>query len=99
MKVVEAAIREINEEIGITLKYDEAQFLGTIQKENYFRDIWKFKKNIKDDEIKFNDGEVTNVKWVTLNEYKDLYEKKIIVPSGDFVIKFLDIREKREEIR
>ena len=28
---------EIEEEIGIKLKKEEGQFLGTIQKQNYFR--------------------------------------------------------------
>lgn len=58
----DAIIREIEEEIGIELKKEEGQFLGTIQKENYFRDVWKFKRDISSKDIFYNDGEVIDSK-------------------------------------
>ncbi len=94
---VEATIREIKEEIGVELKQDEAMFLGTIQKDNYFRDVWKFEKDVEENEINFNDGEVIDSKWVSIEEYANLYKMGQIVPSGDFVIKFLREKELEEE--
>lgn len=94
---IEAVIREINEEIGIRLKPTEGKLLGTIQKSNYFRDVWKFKKDVLKEDINYNDGEVIDFKWVSLEEYADLYDKGEIVPSGDFVIKMLERKELEEE--
>lgn len=94
---LEATIREVEEEIGITLKPTEGKFLGTIRSENYFRDVWNFKKNIKDEEINFIDGEVVDFNWVSIEEYSELYKEGKIVPSGDFVIKFLKEKELEEE--
>ena len=93
----DAIIREIEEEIGIELKKEEGQFLGTIQKENYFRDVWKFKRDISSKDIFYNDGEVIDSKWVLLDEYVDLYNNGEIAPSGDFIIKMLKEKELEEE--
>ena len=71
--------------------------LGTIQKSNYFRDVWKFKKDFLKEDINYNDGEVIDFKWVSLEEYANLYDKGEIVPSGDFVIKMLERKELEEE--
>jgi len=89
---IQATLREIYEEIGIKLKENEGEFLGTIKQSNYFRDIWFFKKDIKNDEIKFNDGEVIETKWVTLEKYEELFNSEVIVPSGHYVIDFLEKR-------
>lgn len=94
---IEAVIREINEEIGVELKPTEGKLLGTIQRSNYFRDVWKFKKDVLKEDINYNDGEVIDFKWVSLEEYADLYNKGEIVPSGDFVIKMLKRKELEEE--
>ena len=94
---IEAVIREINEEIVIKLKPTEGKLLGTIQKSNYFRDVWKFKKDFLKEDINYNDGEVIDFKWVSLEEYANLYDKGEIVPSGDFVIKMLERKELEEE--
>lgn len=86
---IQATLREIYEELGIVLKESEGKFLGTIQQDNYFRDVWNFKKNIQDKEIKFNDGEVIEAKWVTLEKYEELFKNGEIVPSGHYVIDML----------
>ena len=86
---IDAIIREIKEEIGIEFIQEEGKFLGTIQKKNYFRDVWKFKRDISKKDIYYNDGEVIDSKWVSLDEYVGLYNKGEVAPSGDFVIKML----------
>lgn len=93
---IQATLREIHEEIGIVLKESEGKFLGTIQHDNYFRDVWNFIRDIQDNEIKFNDGEVTETKWVTLDKYEELFANGEIVPSGHYVIDML--RKKDLEI-
>ncbi len=94
---IDAIIREIREEIGIKFMQNEGKLLGTIQKSNYFRDVWMFKKDISKEEIFYNDGEVIDSKWVSLDEYVALYKKGEVTPSGDFVIKMLKEKELEEE--
>lgn len=94
---IDAIIREIKEEIGIEFIHEEGKFLGTIQKKNYFRDVWKFKRDISKKDIYYNDGEVIDSKWVSLDEYVGLYNKGEVAPSGDFVIKMLKEKELEEE--
>ena len=86
---IEAILREIREELGIDFQKKDGELLGTVKKENYFRDIWRFKRDVKDYEINFCDGEVCDYKWVTIQEYVSMYQEGKIVPSGDFVNKFL----------
>ena len=90
-------LREIKEEIGIEFIQEEGKFLGTIQKKNYFRDVWNFKRDISKKDIYYNDGEVIDSKWVSLDEYVGLYNKGEVAPSGDFVIKMLKEKELEEE--
>lgn len=94
---IEAVIREIKEEIGVEIKATEGFFIGTVKCNNYFRDVWKFEKNITKNDIKYNDGEVIASKWVSLEEYIELYNRGQIVPVGDFVIKMLKDKELEEE--
>ena len=87
---INATIREIYEEIGIVCEESEARFLGTIKEKDYFRDVWLFKKDIYPEEISFNDGEVVNACWVSVEKYKELIEKNIIVPSGKKIIDMIE---------
>lgn len=89
-RTIIAVIREIEEELGIKFKENEAKFLGTIREKDYFRDVWLFKRNVLNEEIKFNDGEVVETKWVTLEKYKELLNKGIIVPNGRYVTDLIE---------
>ena len=93
---IEAIKREIYEEIGIDLVRDKGRYLGTIQQNDYFREIWLFSKNIEDGEIFFNDKEVVEVKWVTKEKYREMYKKNEIVPTGEAILNLLD-REREDE--
>lgn len=84
-----AAIREVYEEIGITLKAEEGKLLGTVQQNDYFRDVWKFIKDIDLDSLNFNDGEVTEAKWVTEKEYMQMFLNQKIIPTGECIINLL----------
>ena len=72
---IDATIREIKEEIGIDFTQEEGKFLGTIQQKNYFRDVWKFKRDIAKRDICYNDGEVIDAKYVTIEVLKDMIQK------------------------
>lgn len=94
---IEAVIREIKEEIGVEFKPTEGRLLGTVKGNNFFRDVWNFRKDILKKDINYNDGEVIDSRWVSLEEYANLYSIGEVVPSGEFVIKMLKIRKLEEE--
>lgn len=97
---LEGMLREIKEELGITFEKEEAHFYKELKRNKElpdFKEFWVFKRNIKDDEITLPDGEATEFKWVTIDEFMKMYNNKEIVPSvnfdkGDFekVVKMLN---------
>lgn len=72
-------IRELKEEIGVSLQEKDLTLIKTIKEirktRSCFRDIYLAKKDIKISDINFLDGEVINAKYVTINEFKNMREK------------------------
>ncbi|MGN1298563.1 MAG: NUDIX domain-containing protein [Candidatus Scatovivens sp.] len=85
---LEGVLRELKEELGIAFSKKEAIFLKEVRRDkspqHYFKDLWLFKKDIKSEEIIFQDGEVIAFKWVTIDEFIKMYDNKEIVPTVDF---------------
>lgn len=84
---LQAILREIKEEIGLTFVPDEAIFLKEIRKDEVpanFKDIWLFKKDIKIEEIEFADGEVEDVKWVSIEQFLQIKEDNKMISTVDF---------------
>ena len=84
---LEGMLREIKEELGITFEKEEAHFYKELKRNKElpdFKEFWVFKRNIKDDEITLPDGEATEFKWVTIDEFIKMYNNKEIVPSVNF---------------
>lgn len=77
-------IREMKEELGIEFTKKEAIFLKEIKDCNGypdFKDIWLFKRDIKDEEITLPDGEAIDWKWVSIEEFNEMIDKKEMVPT------------------
>lgn len=72
---LQAMKRELKEEIGLDIHEKELKLVKTMKKDGAFRDIYVVKKDILIDEISFNDGEVMDCKYVTLDEFKEMIEK------------------------
>lgn len=83
---LEGILREVKEEIGIKFTKKEAILLKELKREKDFKDIWLFKREVKDEEIKFADGEVIDTKWVSIEEFLKMFEEKQIVPGVNFVL-------------
>ena len=66
--------RELREEIGIEIEDKELKLLKTVKGEKTIRDIYIINKEIAIESIKFNDGEVINAKYVTIEEFKKMLE-------------------------
>lgn len=81
---LEGIIREIKEELGISFSKKEAIFLKEIRRDKIpsdFKDIWLFKKDVKDEEIKLPDGEAIDYKWVSIDEFMKMVNEKQMVPT------------------
>ena len=80
-------IREVKEEIGIEFKEEDAVLLKTLERSCVtadFKDVWIFRKDIKDEEITFPDGETVDFKWVSIDGFEEMFKAGQIVPSVDF---------------
>ena len=84
---LEGIIRELKEELGLEFSKKEAIFLKEIRRDKIlpdFKDLWLFRKDVEIDKLTFPDGEVTEAKWVTIQEFIEMVNSKQIIPTIDF---------------
>ena len=79
---VDAAVREVYEEVGITLDPADAKLLATKiamtydgQRHNWIRDSFYFETTQEPDLQKATTREVLQTKWLTFPEIKEMYER------------------------
>jgi isopentenyldiphosphate isomerase len=86
---LDAAVREVYEELGITLDSNSAKLISSERrgKHHDFYDIWLFKKDIKHEEFKLDLDEVVDVKWVTIIEFDQMCKEGYIMPTLSFFSK------------
>jgi isopentenyldiphosphate isomerase len=68
------ALREVEEEIGIKLKKENGKIIDTIIRKDDIKDIYLFKEDIKIEETKLQENEVIDIKWVTIEGFKEMAE-------------------------
>lgn len=73
-KSIDGIIRELKEEIGIDVQSNELKLVKILKRKNKFRDIYILKKDIPLVSFRYNDGEVIDCKYVTLEELKIMIE-------------------------
>ncbi|HET8574814.1 MAG TPA: NUDIX domain-containing protein [Candidatus Paceibacterota bacterium] len=73
----ETAMRETEEEIGITIPKEKLHFLFESKYEpgKHFSEAFVYIFDPKKDVLKFNDGEVSETKWLTFSAYRALEVK------------------------
>lgn len=71
---IKAMKRELKEELGIDIKDNELKLIKTVKKENVFRDCYIISKDIPLESISFNDSEVMDCKYVTLNQLEKIMQ-------------------------
>ena len=77
----------LTQDTGINFSKSEAIFLKEVKREKTppdFKDLWLFKRDVKDEEITFPDGEATEFKWVSIDKFIEMFNNKEIVPTIDF---------------
>ena len=78
---LEAALREVYEEVGITLEPENAKILATKvttsfdgQRHNWIRDSYYFETTKEPDLKNATTNEVIQTKWLSFDEFKEMYE-------------------------
>ena len=77
----QAAVREVKEEIGVTLAETELTLLHVYKHKNYFMDIYLVKKDVSIQSIMLDESETVDAKWVSEKEFRGMIEKQIVVRS------------------
>ena len=77
----QAAVRELNEELGITIEENELELLDVYQQKNYFMDIFVLRRELDIEALALQPEEVVDAKWVSQDEMLKMKEEKQIVWS------------------
>ena len=82
----QAALREINEEIGVDLNYSEIKLIGIIKNKrvlnkgtylnNEFNYVYLIKKDLNLNELILQSVEVKDIKWLAISEFKKWVAEK-----------------------
>lgn len=86
-----ATIRELKEELGINVVPDDLELIASYQRLNDYADVWVLNRNIKLSDLKLQKEEVQDVKWVTIDEFKNMLSKNLAVKSSfDYFMLYLN---------
>ncbi len=78
---LQGAVREVAEELGLSLKENELKLVTTFQKRNYFMDIFLVRRDLDLQELHLQKEEVVDAKWVSAGELRAMAEGGLIVRS------------------
>lgn len=90
-KDIEGALRELKEELNITVKKQELTYIKHIIIDSKIIDIWLLNKDIKQEQIKQKQDEVTNIKYVSIQKFKEMQNNNELTPNLEY---FIDIYKK-----
>ncbi len=84
---IEGLEREISEELGIVLDKNKIKYYKTVidDDKHNIKDIFVYKDNIDINSLKFSDNEVSDAKYVSIDEYMDMFTSGDIVYNVDFI--------------
>ena len=77
----QAAVRELEEELGVLAGEEELSLLDVYQHKNYFMDIFVIKKDMNPKTLVLQPEEVVDAKWVSHEELLQMIEEKQVVWS------------------
>ena len=77
----QAAVREVKEELGVSLEETELERFEVYPFGHYFMDIYVVRKDIKPEEIVLDRNEVVDCAWYTADEIERLIEEHKMVRS------------------
>ena len=84
---LQGILRETSEEIGMRFMPEDAIFLKETRKDKNpadFKDLWLFKNDSPIENIKFEDGEVSDAQWLKIEQLLQIKENKEMISTIDF---------------
>ena len=92
-----AALREVKEELGITLDKNKGKLYKTIKRTVYsdFCDVWLFEHNCSIDDIVLQPEETCDAMWASSEKIQELIDDGKFIPLDNlkYVYELLDIRK------
>lgn len=85
---LEAALREVKEEIGIDLSSANGKLVKSERRHHNFRDVWLFTHDFSIEDTALQPEEVIDAKWVTILELEKMFNEGIVVPSLEYYKSF-----------
>ncbi|MEW8972122.1 MAG: bifunctional NUDIX hydrolase family protein/GNAT family N-acetyltransferase [Mesobacillus sp.] len=80
----QAAIREVKEEIGIDLEIEKGERIFTVRFSQGFDDIWLVRQNVAIEELQLQEEEVSEARWASEEEIKEMVENGEFIPFNYF---------------
>ena len=73
------AIRETEEELGISIDVDKIELLLSFKREHGFVDVWLIEDDIDIKNVVLQEKEVSKIKWVSIQELKHIIHFEFIL--------------------
>ncbi len=77
---LDAAVREVKEELGIDVLKKNAKYIGSTLRYypncNDILDVWLFESNVKKEDIHIQEEEVVDVMWASRDKLRELFDNK-----------------------
>lgn len=76
---LQAALREVKEEIGIDLTPSNGSIIYTTKKDDYFTDVWLFEEDININNVVYQVDEVCDAKYATKEQILKMIDDGIFI--------------------
>ena len=84
---ITGVIRELDEELEIQVNKEDLRFIGSYARINDFIEVFLLKSNIDIKDLKLQEDEVQDVKWVSIKEFESIIESGNGIDTGYFIFK------------
>ncbi len=82
---LQAALREVQEELGIILPPENGRVIRSGIRRDDFFDVWLFHHEADIQSVVFQEGETCDAKWATKDDLMKLWEEGELVPTLGYI--------------
>jgi isopentenyldiphosphate isomerase len=95
-----AAMRELQEELGLKTTVAEMEFIGSNKRINDYVEVWLCHKDIAITSLKLQATEVQNARWTTIKDFEKMLKEGTAIDSGynSFIIYYNNFYERHYEL-